>query len=137
MNEKKDKKKSIFERWNDFIRGRSETRPEPRASYGSGMDRVDMKLPKSVELQLKLVNMMHLMDEYPNDWSVQVNFFKEIAPFCTVANQIPTMDMLGYIETQELITMYADLLLRPLSQRAATRLQQTIATLLPTRESAE
>lgn len=137
MEEKKEKKKSVWDRWNDFVRGRSETRPETTASYGEGFDRVVMRLPKSVELQLKLVNMMRLMDDYPNDWTVQVNFFKEIAPHCTVAQQIPTMDMLGFVETQELITMYADLLLRPLSQRAATKLQKTITTLLPTRELAE
>ena len=57
MSEKK--KKSIFERWSEWIMGRSKTRPSNEYSYGKGMDKVTMKLPRSVEEQFKMVNMMN------------------------------------------------------------------------------
>lgn len=125
-------KKTVWDKWTDFIKGKSKTRPSNIASYGQGMEKMEMRLPKSVQEQLKLVNEMNLMDTYPNDWQVQVNFFNDIAPNCSYLNQTPTMDMLGYDGVQELMTMYADLLLRPLSHRAAMKVQQTIETLLPT-----
>ena len=131
------KKKSLLDLWQAFIGNKSKTRPENVASYGDGMDKMTMRLPKSVQEQLKLVNMMNLVDSYPNDWELQIKFFREIAPHCNYLKETPTLEMLGFEGTQELITLYADLLLRPLSQRAAMKIQTTIQTLLPTQMESE
>ena len=63
-----EKKKNIFERWGDWISGRSKSRPSNEFSYGTGMDKVTMKLPRNVEEQFKLVNMMQVLDQFPNDY---------------------------------------------------------------------
>lgn len=127
-----EKKKTIWERWTDWLSGRSKTRPSNEASYGKDMDKVTMKLPRSVEEQFKLVNMMHLIDQYPNDYKARLEFFNMIAPYGTTLNQPISMEILGYAGVETYIYMYSDLLLRPLSQGAATKLEETIMEILPT-----
>ena len=126
-----EKKKTVWERWTEWLTPRSKTRPSNEASYGKDMDKVLMKLPRSVEEQFKLVNMMHLVDQYPNDWKTRLEFFNMIAPYGTTLNQTVTMEVLGYAGVETYISMYCDLLLRPLSQGAATKLEQTIMQILP------
>lgn len=135
----KEKKKSLFERWSEWIGSRSKTRPTNEFSYGRGADKVIMKLPRSVEEQFKLVNMMKVIDQYPNDYKLKLEFFNMIAPYGTTLGQTVTMDLLEYTGTETYISMYCDLLLRPLSQGAATKLQNTILDMLPelTTESIE
>jgi len=125
------KQKTIWERWTEWLTGRSKTRPSNEASYGKGMDKVSMKLPRSVEEQFKLVNMLNLVEQYPNDWKTRLEFFNMIAPYGTTLNQTVTMEVLGYAGVEVYISMYSDLLLRPLSQGAATKLEETIMEILP------
>lgn len=129
MTEKK--KKSILDRWTEWIMGRSKTRPSNECSYGKGMDKVTIKLPRSVEEQFKLVNMMNVLEQFPNDYKLKLDFFNMIAPYGSMLNQTVTMELLGYAGTETYISMYCDLLLRPLSQGAATKLQDTIMEILP------
>lgn len=128
---KEQKKKTIWDRWIDWLTGRSKTRPSNEASYGKGMDKVTMKLPRSVEEQFKMVNMMNLVDQYPYDYKTRLEFFNMIAPYGTTLNQTVTMEILGYAGVEVYISMYSDLLLRPLSQGAATKLEETIMQILP------
>lgn len=128
---KEQKKKTIWKRWIDWLTGRSKTRPSNEASYGKGMDKVTMKLPRSVEEQFKMVNMMNLVDQYPYDYKTRLEFFNMIAPYGTTLNQTVTMEVLGYAGVEVYISMYSDLLLRPLSQGAATKLEETIMQILP------
>lgn len=125
------KVKSIFERWSEWIRGKSKTRPSNTTSYGKGMEQVTITLPKSVEEQLKLVNMMQLLDTYPNDYKLKMEFFNEIAKHGTTLNQPVSYSLLGYAGVELYITMYCDLLLRPLSLGAADKIEATIMELLP------
>lgn len=125
------KKKTIWERWSERIKQKSETRPDNSASYGTELDKTHIILPKSVAEQLKLVNMMELLDNYPNDWKIKIEFLNEIIPYTTYLGNSVTMDMLGYEGCDELIALYCDLLLRPLSLRAAEKIEKTIMTLLP------
>ena len=124
-------KKSLLERWGDWISGRSKSRPSNELSYGTGMDKVTMKLPRSVEEQFKLVNMMQVLDQFPNDYKLKLEFFNMIAQYGTTINQTVSMELLGYDGTETYISLYCDLLLRPLSQGAATKLQDTIMKILP------
>ena len=124
-------KKTILERWTEWLAPRSKTRPSNEASYGKGMDKVTMKLPRSVEEQFKLVNMMNLLDQYPYDYKTRLEFFNMIAPYGSTLNQTVSMEILGYAGTETYISMYCDLLLRPLSQGAATKLEETILEILP------
>ena len=124
-------KKSLFERWGEWLTGRAKTRPTNEFSYGKDMDKVTMKLPRSVEEQFKLVNMMHVLDQFPNDYKLKLEFFNMIAPYGTTLNQTVTMKNLGYDGTETYISLYCDLLLRPLSQGAATKLQEMIMKILP------
>ena len=126
------KEKTLFERWGDWITGRSKSRPANEFSYGKGMDKVTMKLPKSVEEQFKLVNMMQALEQFPNDYKLKLDFFNMIAPYGTTLDQPVSMDILGYAGVELYISMYIDLLLRPLSQGAATAIQNTITEILPT-----
>lgn len=127
----KKKKESIFTRWKEHIKSRSGSRPSNTVSYGSTLDRTTISLPKSVEEQLKLVNMMYLLDSYPNDWKIRLDFLNEIVQHTLYLNKPVTVEMLGYESCEELIALYCDLLLRPLSLRAAEKLERTIMTLLP------
>lgn len=129
MSEKK--KKSFLDRWGEWISGRSKTRPSNEYSYGKGMDKVTIKLPRSVEEQFKMVNLMNVLEQFPNDYKLKLEFFHLIAPYGSVLNQPVTMELLGYAGTETFISMYCDLLLRPLSQGAATKLQDTIMEILP------
>ena len=124
-------KKSLFDRWSEWLTSRSKTRPSNEVSYGSGVDKVTMKLPRNVEEQFKLVNMMQVLEQYPNDYKLKLDFFNMIAPYGTTLNQTVTMEILGYDGTETYISLYCDLLLRPLSQGAATKLQETIMKILP------
>ena len=124
-------KKSILDRWGDWIAGRSKTRPSNEFSYGKGMDKVTIKLPKSVEEQFKLVNMMQALEQFPNDYKLKLDFFNMIAPYGTTLDQPISMDILGYAGVETYISMYIDLLLRPLSQGAAIAIQNTITEILP------
>lgn len=126
-----EKKKSLFERWGEWIGGRSKSRPSNEFSYGTGMDKVTMKLPRNVEEQFKLVNMMQVLDQFPNDYKLKLEFFNMIAQYGTTLNQQVSMELLGYDGTETYISLYCDLLLRPLSQGAATKLQETILKILP------
>lgn len=125
------KEKTLVQRWTDWLTGRSKTRPSNEASYGKGMDKVVMKLPRSVEEQFKIVNMMHLIEQYPNDYKARLEFFNMIAPYGSTLNQQVSMEILGYAGVETYISMYCDLLLRPLSQGAANKLEETILQILP------
>ena len=127
----KQKSKSLIERWEEWIKGRSKTRPANEFSYGKGMDKVTMKLPRSVEEQFKMVNMMEILERFPNDYKLKLEFFNVIAPYGTILNQQVSMELLGYAGTETYISMYIDLLLRPLSQGATTKIQETILEVLP------
>lgn len=126
-----EQKKSLLARWGDWIKSRSKSRPSNEYSYGKGMDKVTMKLPKSVEEQFKLVNMMQALEQFPNDYKLKLDFFNMIAPYGTTLNQPVSMDILGYAGVETYISMYIDLLLRPLSQGAAIAIQNTIMEILP------
>ena len=54
-----------------------------------------------------------------------------ISQYGTTLNQTVSMELLGYDGTETYISLYCDLLLRPLSQGAATKLQETILKILP------
>ena len=95
------------------------------------MDKITIKLPRSVEEQFKMVNLMNVLEQFPNDYKLKLEFFHLIAPYGSVLNQPVTMELLGYAGTETFISMYCDLLLRPLSQGAATKLQDTIMEILP------
>lgn len=127
----KEKKKNLLDRWVEWLGLRSKTRPSNEFSYGKGMDKVTIKLPRSVEEQFKLVNMMEVLDQYPNDYKLKLEFFNMIAPYGTTMNQPVNMTLLGYAGTETYISLYCDLLLRPLSQGAVTNLQETIMSILP------
>lgn len=124
-------KKSLLDRWSEWLGIRSKSRPSNEFSYGKGMDKVTMRLPKSVEEQFKLVNMMEVLDQFPNDYKLKLEFFNMIAQYGTALDQPVSMTILGYDGTETYISLYCDLLLRPLSQGAATKLQETITEILP------
>lgn len=126
-----EKKKTLFERWGEWLGMRSKSRPANEFSYGTGVDRVTMKLPRNVEEQFKLVNMMHVIDDFPHDYKLKLDFFNSIAPYGTIMNQTVSMELLGYDGVETYMSLYMDLLLRPLSQGAATKLQDTIIQILP------
>lgn len=130
MAEKKEKQ-SLLSRWGTWLSNRSKSRPSNEISYGKGVDKITIRLPKSVEEQLKFVNMMLVMEQYPNDYKIKLEFFNMIAPYGTMLNQQVTLDLLGYAGAEVYITMYCDLLLRPLSQGAANKLEETILEILP------
>ena len=124
-------KKSLLDRWSEWLGLRGKSRPSNEFSYGKGMDKVTMRLPKSVEEQFKLVNMMEVLDQFPNDYKLKLDFFNAIAQYGTTLDQPVNMTLLGYDGTEVYISLYCDLLLRPLSQGAATKLQETIMEILP------
>lgn len=124
-------KKSLLDRWSEWLGIRTKSRPSNEFSYGKGMDKVIMRLPKSVEEQFKLVNMMEVLDQFPNDYKLKLEFFNMIAQYGTTLDQPVSMTLLGYGGTETYISLYCDLLLRPLSQGAATKLQETITEILP------
>ena len=124
-------KKSLLDRWAEWLGLRSKSRPSNEFSYGKGLDKVTMKLPRNVEEQFKMVNMMQVLDQFPNDYKLKLEFFNLIAPYGTVMNQTVSMELLGYAGTETYISLYSDLLLRPLSQGAATKLQDMITEILP------
>ena len=124
-------KKSLLDRWSEWLGIRAKSRPSNEFSYGKGMDKVTMRLPKSVEEQFKLVNMMTVLDQFPNDYKLKLEFFNMIAQYGTTLDQPVSMTILGYDGTETYISLYCDLLLRPLSQGAATKLQETIKEILP------
>lgn len=124
-------KKSLLDRWSEWLGIRGKSRPSNEFSYGKGMDKVTMRLPKSVEEQFKLVNMMEVLDQFPNDYKLKLDFFNAIAQYGTTLDQPVNMTLLGYDGTETYISLYCDLLLRPLSQGAATKLQETIMEILP------
>ena len=124
-------KKSLLDRWSEWLGLRGKSRPSNEFSYGKGMDKVTMRLPKSVEEQFKLVNMMEVLDQFPNDYKLKLEFFNAIAQYGTTLDQPVNMTLLGYDGTEVYISLYCDLLLRPLSQGAATKLQETITEILP------
>ena len=124
-------KKSLLDRWSEWLGIRTKSRPSNEFSYGKGMDKVTMRLPKSVEEQFKLVNMMEVLDQFPNDYKLKLDFFNMIAQYGTTLDQPVSMTLLGYDGTETYISLYCDLLLRPLSQGAATKLQETITEILP------
>ena len=124
-------KKSLLDRWSEWLGIRAKSRPSNEFSDGKGMDKVTMRLPKSVEEQFKLVNMMEVLDQFPNDYKLKLEFFNMIAQYGTTLDQPVSMTILGYDGTETYISLYCDLLLRPLSQGAATKLQETITEILP------
>lgn len=126
-----EKKKTLLERWAEWLGLRSKTRPSNEFSYGKNMDKVTMKLPRNVEEQFKLVNMMQVLDQYPNDYKLKLEFFNMIAPYGTTMNQTVNMTLLGYAGTETYISLYCDVLLRPLSQGAVADLQEKILEILP------
>lgn len=127
----KEQKKSILDRWAEWLTGRSKSRPSNVCYYGKGVDKVTMKLPRSVEEQFKLVNTMQVLEQFPNDYKLKLDFFNMIANYGTIMNQQVSMELLDYSGVETYIAMYCDLLLRPLSQGAATKLQETMMEFLP------
>ena len=123
--------KSLIQKWTEWLTGWSKSRPSNEFSYGKGMDRVSMKLPKSVEEQLKMVNVMQMLDQYPYDYKLKLEFFNMIAPYGTTLNQPVSLELLGYAGTETYILLYQDMLLRPLSQGAANMFQEIIQEILP------
>ena len=128
---KSQKPKSIYDRWSDWLFSRSKTRPSNEISYGKGIDKVTMKLPRSVEEQFKMVNMMQVLNMYPADYKVKLEFFNMIAPYGTLYGQSVTMENLGYAGAETYIAMYSDLLLRPLSQGAEAKTEEAMKEFLP------
>ena len=124
-------KKSLLDRWGEWLGIRSKSRPSNEFSYGKGVDRVTIRLPKSVEEQFKLVNMANVLEQFPNDYKLKLEFFNMIAPYGTVMNQQVNMTLLGYAGTETYISLYCDVLLRPLSQGAVADLQEKIMEILP------
>ena len=124
-------KKSLLDRWAEWLGLRAKSRPSNEFSYGKGMDKVTMKLPRNVEEQFKMVNMMQALDQFPNDYKLKLEFFNLISPYGSIMNQTVSMDLLGYAGVETYISLYSDLLLRPLSQGAATKMQEAIAEILP------
>lgn len=124
-------KKSLLDRWGEWLGIRSKSRPSNEFSYGKGVDRVTIRLPKSVEEQFKLVNMANVLEQFPNDYKLKLEFFNMIAPYGTVLNQQVNMTLLGYAGTETYISLYCDVLLRPLSQGAVADLQEKIMEILP------
>ena len=124
-------KKSLLERWGEWLGIRSKSRPSNEFSYGKGMDKVTMKLPRNVEEQFKLVNMANVLEQFPNDYKLKLEFFNMIAPYGTILNQQVNMTLLGYAGTETYISLYCDVLLRPLSQGAVADLQDKIMEILP------
>lgn len=124
-------KKSLLERWGEWLGIRSKSRPSNEFSYGKGIDKVTIKLPKSVEEQFKLVNMANVLEQFPNDYKLKLEFFNMIAPYGTIMNQPVNMTLLGYAGTETYISLYCDVLLRPLSQGAVADLQDKIMEILP------
>lgn len=127
----KEQKKTLYERWSEWLAGRSKTRPSNEVSYGKGVDKVIMKLPRSVEEQFKLVNMMQVINLYPADYKTKIDFFNMIAPYGTAYGQPVTMENLGYAGAETYIAMYCDLLLRPLSQGAEAKTEEAMKEFLP------
>lgn len=126
-------KKTIWERWKEWVGRLGRTRPETAASWGTGMDKIRITLPKSVYAQMKLVAMKNAMSDYPHDYSIKEAFLKEILPLTTYCGQpVENPDILGYARTEVLVDMYCDLLLAPLSQRVQEETTKTITQLLPT-----
>lgn len=137
MDEKKTEtapqKKSIWQRWKEWCANLGMTRPETTASWGTGMDKISITLPKSVYAQMKLVNMKNAMADYPHDYQLKEAFLKQILPLTTFCGKpVESPDELGYARTEVLIDMYCDLLLAPLSQRAQDETSRTILQILPT-----
>lgn len=131
-DDKKEKKPSIWDKWTNWVNSRGKTRPSTTASWGKGMDKITISLPKSIYAQMKLVSLRNLMEQYPNDFSVKESFLKEILPLTTFCGkQVESPDELGYARTEVLITMYCDLLLAPLSQGVQEMTIQTIQEVLP------
>lgn len=124
-------KKSLLDRWGEWLGIRSKSRPSNEFSYGKGVDRVTIRLPKSVEEQFKLVNMANVLEQFPNDYKLKLEFFNMIAPYGTVMNQQVNMTLLGYAGTETYISLYCDVLLHPLSQGAVADLQEKIMGILP------
>lgn len=124
-------KKSLLDRWGEWLGIRSKSRPSNEFSYGKGVDRVTIRLPKSVEEQFKLVNMANVLEQFPNDYKLKLEFFNMIAPYGNVMNQQVNMTLLGYAGTETYISLYCDVLLRPLSQGAVADLQEKIMEILP------
>ena len=124
-------KKSLLDRWAEWLGLRSKSRPSNEFSYGKDMDKVTMKLPRSVEEQFKLVNMANVLEQFPNDYKLKLEFFNMIAPYGTIMNQQVSMTLLGYTGTETYISLYCDVLLRPLSQGAVADLQDKIMKILP------
>lgn len=124
-------KKSLLDRWAEWLGMRAKSRPSNEYSYGKGVDKVTMRLPRNVEEQFKMVNVMQVLDQFPNDYKLKLEFFNMIAPYGSIMNQPVTMELLQYDGVETYISLYADLLLRPLSQGAATKLQATMTEILP------
>ena len=124
-------KKSLLDRWGEWLGIRSKSRPSNEFSYGKGVDRVTIRLPKSEEEQFKLVNMANVLEQFPNDYKLKLEFFNMIAPYGNVMNQQVNMTLLGYAGTETYISLYCDVLLRPLSQGAVADLQEKIMEILP------
>lgn len=124
--ENKEKKPSIIDKWSSFLAGRK-GRPENQISYGKGLDKITIRLPKSVYAQLELVNLWETMDLYPNDFELKTKFINKILPYTTfLDSKVESIETLGYDRIGVLIVMYGDLLLAPLSRRGQEKIAQTI-----------
>lgn len=129
-------KKSLIDMWRDFVSNKSD-RPNGTASYGSGMDKVTIRLPKSIQEQAELVEIMLAMDTYPHDWAIRKQFIEKILKNTSYLSQEATWDNMGLDGIIELTTMYQDLLLRPLLEAAGRKMERTIMSLLPAAKSTE
>lgn len=133
MEEQKQQKESIISRWTNFFKSKQEqgSRPLTQFSYGEGMDKITIRLPKTVYEQMELVNLNDLMKQYPYDLSTKKLFLEKILPL-TIYLEKPVSDinMLSLDKIETLIIVYCDALLSPLSQRVQEKTVQTIEEIL-------
>lgn len=120
----------MLDKWKDFIGKKNKSRPDNTFSYGQNMDKITIRLPKTVYAQLELVNLKESMDAFPYDFDLKMKFINKILPLTTYLERPVDLETLGYENIEVLITLYCDVLLSPLSQRAQEKMTQTIEKIL-------
>ena len=120
----------MLDKWKDFISKKNKGRPNGDFSYGDNMSKVTIRLPKTVYAQLELVNLKESMEAFPYDFDIKMKFINKILPLTTYLERPVDLETLGYDNIETLITLYCDVLLSPLSQRAQEKMTQTIEKIL-------
>lgn len=122
----------MIDKWKDFIGKKNKGRPNNDFSYGDNMSKITIRLPKTVYAQLELVNLKDSMEAFPYDFDIKMKFINKILPLTTYLDRPVDLEILGYDNIETLITLYCDVLLAPLSQRAQEKMTQTIEKILET-----